>query len=73
MIGRKVYLGEGVYARYTGMGIELTLKTGVEGTQRIFLNENAINTLDHFKHQILKYLAKNPILTHGEKEDEKNS
>lgn len=73
MIGRRVYLSEGVYARYTENGIELTLKTGVEGTQRIFLDENAIYTLDLFKHQILKWLAKNPILTHGEKEDGKNS
>jgi len=56
MIGRRVYLGDRVYAKYTGDGIELTCNLGAEQNNRIFLNNDAINAFDKFKVLILKWL-----------------
>lgn len=65
MIGRRVYLGDRIYAKYTGDGIELTCNLDAENSHRIFLNNDALNAFDKFKVLILKWLdemrAKQPI------------
>jgi len=56
MIGRRVFLGDFTYAKYTGDGIELTRNDGAENRQRIFMDNDALNAFDKFKHQILKWV-----------------
>jgi len=56
MLGRKTYLGNSVYAEYTGDGIQLTSNNGTEGRQSIFLDNAVINKFDKFKHDILRWL-----------------
>lgn len=56
MIGKRVYLGDHIYAKYTGDGIEMTCNNGAENNHRIFLNNDNINKLDHFKYLIVKWL-----------------
>lgn len=51
MLGRKVYLGSHIYAKYTGDGIELTFHEN-----KIFLDNDGINRLDKFKYIIVQYV-----------------
>jgi hypothetical protein len=56
MVNKKVYLGDAVYARYDGHGIELTTDNGLEVTNSIYLENEVLHNLEFFKNKIFDWL-----------------
>lgn len=47
-VGEKTYLGDGVYARFTGYDIELTTENGISVTNRIHLENDVLIAFERF-------------------------
>ena len=45
---KKEYLGDGVYASYDGFYINLTTENGIEVTNKIYLEDTVIASLERF-------------------------
>lgn len=42
---QKIYLGDGAYARFDGYGIELTAENGIEATDHVYVEPDALVAL----------------------------
>lgn len=57
MIGKKVYLGDAVYAEYDGHGIVLTTQAESGREHRIVLEDSVLMALETFKTTIIDWLS----------------
>jgi hypothetical protein len=51
-VGEKAYLGDGVYAQVTELGLELTTEDGISVTNRIVLEPEVLDALSRYLERV---------------------